>query len=156
MKVCTAHLNKKDYAHLNVSAIVGNGGKNFRDDVLLIQGLFNYIAKSPLMAFVCWPEGKMPKMTGIFDADTAIAVFMFQVINASLLYSHKLDMRIHPASYVNRQMNNLNRLMIITRLNWLADTAALIDGKRSFVPELKKLSPELRQAINLAPWEIEK
>ena len=30
---------------VNVSGIVGYAGKNYKDDVLLIQGLFNYIAK---------------------------------------------------------------------------------------------------------------
>lgn len=148
MKVSIANIKGNKYEHLNVSSVVGYGSVNRHDDVMLIQGFFNYIGKEGANFFA----PVIPEITGEFDDKTFSAVLWFQTIFAfRLLTGIHFDGRIHPANYENRQINNPGgRLMGITLLNLLAQYTALRHGKLDYIHEIAKLNSRLKWGIFLS------
>ncbi|MGI8787375.1 MAG: hypothetical protein ACR2HG_06405 [Pyrinomonadaceae bacterium] len=147
-------LNNQKTLGLNISAIVGFAGVNLKDDVLLIQGFFNYIAKGFGAAAVgLGGVYKVPEITGEMDADTYSAISEFQIRNAhQLLTGHQFDGRIHPGNFKNRHLSSrgLNRHMFITLLNIMAIDAAVMQGQLDYVQGLAGLKLELGLAIDQA------
>ena len=114
-KIETAKLGMSDHlvfssSHLNISGIVGAGGKNERNDVMLIKALlFLNKNKKDVSDAKFWGSSAislidLPEITGIIDAKTIQDIWEFQKHNASRLLS--LDGKIHPASYQNRVIKN--------------------------------------------------
>ena len=137
---------------VNVSGIVGYAGKNYKDDVLLIQGLFNYIAKG-LNRGAIGLDGlyKIPEITGEMDGETYSAIGEFQIRNAHQLLMNSYDGRIHPANYRNRSLHSTaGHFMSITLLHIMAIDAALMNGSNDYTRELASLNSELARVIDLA------
>lgn len=133
---------------VNISAIVGNGGSNKYDDVLLIQALFNYIGKGSLGL---GPDYNMPEMSGSMDGDTYSAIGEFQLKWLSHLMIKTFDGRIHPASYKNRKLNlygGPRPLMAITLLHVLAGDAALMNGDHDYTQALASMNGELAKYLD--------
>lgn len=131
---------------VNIKKPVGHGGANLREDVLLIQVLFNYIAEglSP-SAIGLGGEYPVPEMNGIMDAETYSAIGAFQLRNLSALLISRFDGRIDPASYRNRRINLVGkRLMSITYLHLIAPDAAVMRGTGGdYTTHLAHMNPEL-------------
>jgi hypothetical protein len=153
MKLTSINLNGERVLTLNVSGIVGFAGANYRDDVMLIQGLFKYISDG------LYPEAlglggnyKVPEITGEMDADTYSAISEFQIRNAGSLLMSRFDGRIHPANYKNRSLTTggNKRYMSITLLHIMATDAAVMQGHHDFTQGLTKLNPKLAYAIDIA------
>lgn len=129
----------------NISHVIGAGQKNERNDVMLIQTLFNLIGFSDVSAKLNFGLSKsdLPEPTGIFDGKTQQAIWEFQKINTRRL--HNIDGKIHPASYKNRVLKKGpgGRQMMITLLNLLALEAALMNHSVDLISAIKKLSPKL-------------
>lgn len=129
----------------NISDVVGVGQKNNRNDVMLIQTLFNLIGVSEVKARMNFGLSKsdLPEPTGIFDTKTHQAIWAFQRKMANRL--HNIDGKIHPASYKNRVLNAGpgKRQMMITLLNLVALDEALMYCKLDLIPAIKKISPML-------------
>ena len=126
---------------VNISKTVGSRATNLREDVALIQALFNYIADgSGPETLGFFGVGKIPAVSGIFDHDTIIAIQRFQMWNASrLLIGDNYDGRIHPASYKGRVLKNPRKpLMAITLLHVLARVSAFKQGHPDYISQLRK------------------
>lgn len=139
------NINGKTELGVNVTDIVGMTGANRREDIMLLQALFNYIAKG-LHPRVLGLGGSydIPDINGEMDADTFLAIGEFQIRNASRLLMNRFDGHIHPASYKNRVIGNIKgRLMSITLLHLLAKDAAVMQGHSDYREGLIKLKPEL-------------
>ena len=151
MKTTAINLDGIYQTAVNVSAIVGFGGANRRGDVMLIQGLFNYIAKIMPDAVGLGGEYKVPEITGEMDTDTYSAISEFQIINAQSLLMKQFDGRIHPASYANRRLHTSNgkRFMCITYLHIMAMNSALFQGHLDYIQELANLNSELKRYIDM-------
>lgn len=153
MKFTHLYLDGRRDLTLNISGIVGFAGANNKDDVMLIQGYFNYIAKGLYPGAVgLGSEYKIPEITGEMDAETYSAISEFQIKNAgSLLMSH-FDGRIHPASYGNRKITTggNKRYMSITLLHILASDAAVMQSHKDFIQGMAQMSPELAYSIDMA------
>lgn len=135
---------------VNIHEIVGTGGVNRHDDVMLIQALFNYIGKQSLGL---GPDYNMPGVTGDMDADTYSAIGEFQMKWLSHLMIKTFDGRIHPASYKNRKLNLFGGprpLMAITLLHVLAGDAALMNGDYSYPQTLASKHAELAKYLDSA------
>ena len=154
MKIGTVILNGEQELWLNISGIVGFAGQNRRDDVLLIQGFFNYIAMGLYPGAVgLGGLYKIPEITGEMDADTYSAISEFQIRNASqLLMGGKFDGRIHPGSFNNRHISfrNGHRNMCISLLNIMATDAGVMQGQVDFMQGLAALNQELAFAVDQA------
>lgn len=153
MKITSINLNGERVLTVNVSGIVGFAGANHRDDVLLIQGLFQYIAAGLYPgALGLGGEYKIPEITGTMDADTYSAISEFQIKNAGSLLMSRFDGRIHPASYENRRLTTggNKRYMSITLLHIMASDAAVMQSHHDYTQGLAALSPELAHAIDMA------
>ncbi len=129
----------------NVSYIVGAGEKNERNDVLLIQSLFNLVGYSDYYARknLGLPSKELPEPTGICDAKTIRAIWAFQQKSAHRL--RNIDGKIHPASYENRVLKKgpQARQMSITLLNLLAQDGALMTHNGDVISTIKKISPSI-------------
>lgn len=137
---------------VNISQPVGfvKGRGNLREDVLLIQVLFNYISRGLSPGAVgLGGEYKIPAMTGIMDADTSSAIGAFQLANASKLLMNTYDNRIDPAHYHHRRINSHARqFMSITWLHFLATDAAVMQSHYDYIQGLAKLNLQLALAID--------
>lgn len=153
MKLTHIYLNGERELTLNLSGIVGFGGANRKDDVMLIQGLLNYIAKGLFPGAVgLGGSYKIPEITGEMDADTYSAIGEFQIRNAGQLLMSRFDGRIHPANYGNRQLHTggNKRYMSITLLHIMASDAAVLQSHYDYTQGLASLNSELAQAIDMA------
>lgn len=153
MKVEIINADDNRHSAVNVSGIVGFAGKNDFADVMLLQGLFNYIGTglSPTVLGL-GGDYNMPAITGVMDADTYTAISQFQVMNAGQLLMKYFDGRIHPASYGKRRLTFFKprRYMSITLLHILAVDAAAMQGHHSYVQALANLDPTLAYHIDMA------
>lgn len=153
MKLTHINLNGEKQLTLNLSGIVGNAGANRKDDVMLIQGLFNYIAKGLYPGAVgLGGDYKIPEITGEMDADTYSAIGEFQIRNAARLLMKQFDGRIHPANYANRQLHSggNKRYMSITLLHIMASDAAVMQSDYDYIQGLANLNPGLATYIDMA------
>lgn len=153
MKLTHLYLNGHRELTLNISGIVGFGGVNHKDDVLLIQGFFNYIAKGLYPgALGLGGNYKVPGITGEMDADTYSAIGEFQIKNARNLLMNRFDGRIHPANYGNRQLHTggNKRYMSITLLHIMATDAAVMQSDYDYMQGLAKLNSDLAYIIDMA------
>lgn len=144
------NINGKTQFGVNVTDIVGMTGANRREDLMLIQALFNYIAKGlgPQLLGL-GGDYNIPEINGDWDADTSLAICEFQIRNAGRLLRNKFDGHIHPASYKNRIIRGVNgRLMSITLLHQMATDAAVMQGHFEYREGLIKLKPELAKYLD--------
>jgi hypothetical protein len=144
------NINGKTELGVNVTDVVGMTGANRREDIMLLQALFNYIAKG-LYPQVLGLGGdyNIPEISGDMDADTFLAIGEFQIRNASRLLMYKFDGHIHPASYKNRVIRDIRgRVMSITLLHLMAKDAAVMQGHFDYREGLIKLKPELAQYLD--------
>jgi hypothetical protein len=134
----------------NISGIVGPGGKNEPNDVMLIKALLflNESNKdvSDLEYFGPSRVGliDLPEINGILDTATIQAIWAFQRRNASLLLS--IDGKIHPASYQNRIIKKSSgaKYMSITLLNQQAYYAPMYLDTHSLEQTIRKIAPAIR------------
>ncbi len=119
---------------VNISGIVGYAGANDKDDVLLIQGLFQYIAKGLSPGSIgLGGLYKLPEITGEMDGETYSAIGEFQIRNSHRLLKDSYNTRIHSANYRNRQLRSTaGRFMAITLLHIMATDAALMNGSNDY------------------------
>jgi hypothetical protein len=138
-------INGRAQSGVNIKKIVGFAGPNLKEDVLLIQALFNYIAKGMFPEMLgLGGEYKVPEVTGEMDGETYSAIGAFQIRNASRLLGPTLDGRIHPASYKNRNIkNSAGRVMCITQLHFMATDTAVMRGDHDYPQALAHEYPEL-------------
>src|ERR1043165_2647732 len=104
-----------DIYHVNISDIVGIGGTNEKNDVMLVQALFILLGYTDNFArrYFGMCKNDLPKPTGNRDDKTFRAIWRFQVTNAARLLN--TDGKIHPARYKNRVIKDATRpLMAIT------------------------------------------
>jgi hypothetical protein len=148
-KIERANINGRMQSAVNVSGIVGFKGANFRDDVMLIQGLLNYIANGLHPGAVgLGGDYKIPEITGVMDADTYSAIGAFQINNARQLLMQTFDGRIHPASYKNRRLRSNAKQMSIVLLHITATDAALMNGDYDYQSGMAKMNQELAFLID--------
>jgi hypothetical protein len=130
---------------LNVTLPVGPGKMNAPDDVLLVQGLLNYIAEGfrstePLGL----PSRRdLPRLTGVADRKTFDAIRRFQTRWGRILLA--ADGVIHPAHYYGRnvELDGTTRRMAITHLHQLAQESAARMNETGYTEDLVFLFPEL-------------
>ena len=148
-KLERANINGRIESAVNISGIVGHTGTNYRDDVILIQGLFNYIANglSP-QAVGLGGDYKIPEITGVMDADTYSAIGAFQISNARQLLMKTFDGRIHPASYTNRRLRSNAKQMSIVLLHIMATDAAVMNADFDYQSGMAKFNRELAFLID--------
>lgn len=133
--------------HANVSYVVGIGGINERNDVMLIQALFKLIGFQDIYAkrYFGLSANDIPEPTGILDVKTIMAIWGFQRIMSSRLLND--DGKIHPASYKDRILKNAfykgSRLMAITLLNMEALEAAISQELGDVPVAIKKIAPAI-------------
>lgn len=141
----TININGNHALCVNIKDIVGLAGANLREDVMLIQTLFNYIAKGLRPESVgLGGNYNIPEITGEIDADTYLAIGEFQIRNASRLVRYRFDGRIHPASYKNRVIRDTRKpVMSITLLHLLATDAAVMQSDHHYTNGLIRMKPEL-------------
>lgn len=145
------NINGRMESAVNISGIVGFAGMNQRDDVLFIQGLFNYIANGLYPGAVgLGGEYKVPEITGVMDTDTYSAIGEFQIRNRNSLIISRFDGRFHPANYKNRRLRSNAKLMSITLLHLMATDAAVMQGHTDYMLGMTKLNQELAFAIDRA------
>ena len=136
---------------VNVKKPVGTGGANLREDVLLIQVLFNYIAEHLTPGSIgLGKEYAVPEITGNMDADTFSAIGAFQLANLSALVINRFDGRIDPAKYRGRRINLVGkRLMSITYLHQLATDASVMRGSGGdYSQQLAHMNAELASYLD--------
>jgi hypothetical protein len=95
-KIEKINMNGAEDWALNISGIVGHPRRgdrnaNRRDDVLVIQGFFNYISPDVLGL---GGDYAVPQITGIMNNDTFSAIGAFQITNAAQLLMKVFDGRI--------------------------------------------------------------
>jgi hypothetical protein len=146
-KIDMANIPPMQVEHANISDAVGNGEKNEKNDVLLIQALFKLVGYNDRHArkFFGLAVKDLPEATGSFDEKTRRAIWAFQYQSAHRLLN--VDGKIHPASYQNRVIKNAfkagTRLMIITLLNIEAPEGAVINHSDAVIPAIKKIAPSI-------------
>lgn len=146
-KIETANLQGEKIIHGNISDVVGMGGKNERNDVMLIQALFrvagshNNIITKELFGIEKFSD--LPQITGSLDSDTIRTIWKFQRINARRLLS--VDGRVHPANYENRLLKEpfKERVMMITFLNIQAEFSTNSRFKGNLVLAIKSFAPTI-------------
>jgi hypothetical protein len=151
-KIESAFIDGKIDRAVNVSRAVGYGMENLRDDVMLIQGLFNYIANA-LSPQTIGLGGvyQVPEINGVMDADTYTAIGQFQIQNSSQLLMKRFDGVIHPASYKNRRLHSIGKQMSIVLLHLKATDAALMSGDIDYQRGMANLNSDLARLID---WMI--
>ena len=137
-----ANLNGYIRNHANVSHVVGVGGKNEKNDVMLIQALIKLVGLSDGNASIFFDvsSGNLPEINGIFDLKTSHAIWAFQRNNSRNLLS--VDGAVHPASYANRRISPGPK-MTITLLNQSASMYGLSDLGIDVIPALNIIAPLL-------------
>lgn len=139
---------------VNIDKMVGFAGDNLREDVMLIQALFNYIAEGLAPGAVgLGGDYKIPAVSGEIDADTYSAISAFQVRNASRLISRNgftMDGKIHPASYKGRVIRDTRKpLIAITLLHLMATDAAVMQGHGSYSQAIASRHQELAKIMDM-------
>lgn len=137
----------------NINETVGLGGQNKKGDVLLVQAMFNYIAKgigADQLGIVAGSPFGLPQLSGKLDAETHMAIGMFQASNAKKLLN--VDFVIHPASYRNRNINHFKPLMSITLLHVFARASAKMQGHSDYTIGMFFSMPNLLPWIDLNPY----
>ncbi len=146
-KIENATLGNVKTEHVNVSDVVGIGGINERNDVMLIQALFKLIGFNDIYAkrYFGLSANDIPEPTGILDVKTILAIWGFQRVMSSRLLNN--DGKIHPASYQDRIIKNAfykgSRLMAITLLNMEAVETAINQALGDVPAALKKIAPAI-------------
>ena len=129
----------------NVSEIVGEGQKNERNDVMLIQTLFKLVGFSDTASKNKFglPMKDLPEPTGVYNEKTTRAIWGFQRKMAHRL--RNMDGKIHPASYKNRVLKKGVHApqMMITLLNFFASDEALMANHHDLLSAIKKNSPSI-------------
>lgn len=146
-KIEIANLKGEKLKHANISDVVGIGGRNERNDVMLLQALFriagsfNDLIKKDLFGFE--KDEVLPKVTGDLDPLTMETIWRFQRHNAHRLLS--VDGKVHPASYENRLLKEpyKRRLMMITLLNLEAAYSAKQRFKDDIAFAVKNFAPSI-------------
>lgn len=146
-KIEIANLKGEKVKHANISNVVGPGGRNERNDVMLIQALFKvatgyspYITKE----LFGWERTRyLPEVTGDLDLTTIEAIWRFQVYNATRLLS--ADGVIHPASYAKREIKEpyTKPVMLITYLNMKAEYSTRHSFKDDIAIAIKSFAPTI-------------
>lgn len=148
-KIERANINGRMESAVNISGVVGFKGTNLRDDVMLIQGLFNYISNGLTpQAVGLVGDYKIPEITGVMDADTYSAIGAFQISNARQLLMQTFDGRIHPASYKNRRLRSNAKQMSIVLLHIIATDAAVMNGDYDYQSGMAKMNQDLAFLID--------
>jgi hypothetical protein len=146
----TLGLNGKSFVkteHANISDIVGIGGKNERNDVMVIQALFRLVGYIDRTAkeFFGLTVKDLPEPTGDFDEKTIRAIWAFQRKMSYRLLN--IDGKIHPADYKNRILGNAfnkgSRLMAITLLNDAALDGEVALETANKEEAIRKLAPSI-------------
>ena len=146
-KIETANLQGIKTKHANVSDVVGIGGKNERNDVMLIQSLFKIVGSFNnliLKELFGYEDSKeLPDVTGVLDDKTIKTIWNFQLNNARRLLS--VDGKVHPASYQNRLLKEPygKPVMMITRLNIEAEFSANQRFKGDLMIAVKNFAPSI-------------
>ena len=129
----------------NVSDIVGMGGKNEKNDVLLIQTLIKLAGFSEFFSKKRFglKIKDLPEPTGVFDIRTSQAILGFQRRMANRLLG--IDGKVHPGNYKNRVLKKgfTGRVMAITLLNLEALDGALINFDGDVISAVKKIVPSI-------------
>lgn len=128
---------------INIRKIVGWGGADLVEDVMLIQTVFEYISNGNGPHVFNMNRKFKADFPGRMDNDTIYALGEFQIKNASRLLKDTYR-RIHPASYKNRVISDPSKpLMTITYLHLVAFDAQVAQGHQDYTEELLKMQPEL-------------
>ena len=134
---------------INISSPVGKDQENLREDVMLIQAVFLYIATGAGEArgFLGSEIGNLPLVTGEMNAPTILAIRNFQQKNLSKVL--KVDGIIHPASYNHRVIKpGTQHLMSISQLHMLCIYANVQrDDGPDYVAGLAKFEPRLARFL---------
>lgn len=130
------------YKYANISTVVGEGLKNDRNDVLLIQTLFRLIGSGEVFsrAFFGLEPHELPAVNGICDKDTIKAIWKFQRHRRHRLLN--VDGKIHPGSFQNRVLTGgpEARQMMITLLNM---NAAQIGDHTDLISVIRRTTPSI-------------
>lgn len=131
---------------LNLSESVGKGGANKTGDVMLVQAMFQYIAKGFKPKFIGVNSADdIPEPSGDYDDKTERAIKSYQRKHIRNLL--KVDGIIHPASYENRNLKRMTSpLMTITLLGSHLLDASLMNGDDDQFTGIVRMFPKL------LPW----
>jgi hypothetical protein len=105
---------------INVSASVGRGGVNLREDVLVVQALFKYT----LVKGEAFRGEPLPEPTGAFDRVTERTIKKYQRLakrNYGSLGNIVVDGRIDPAANGSSYLPGSNKRYTIILINAEAD-----------------------------------
>ncbi len=105
---------------VNLSQTVGIAAPNLPQDVAAVQAFFRIIAKGMGREKIGLdPTLPLPKVTGVWDAWTHLAILKYQShFRHRLLTGKKIDTLFHPASYQGRLIKHPRKpLMAITLLH---------------------------------------
>lgn len=129
---------------INIRKVVGWAGADLKEDVMLIQTVFEYISTGIGPHVFNMDHQFKAEYPGKMDNETYYALGEFQISNASRLLKDTYR-RIHPASYRGRVIRNHNSspLMTITYLHLVAIDAQVMHGHHDYTEELLKMQPEL-------------
>ena len=126
----------------NISYTVGPGEKNERNDVMLIQTLFQLIGMNDTFSqgLIGLETKDLPEPSGVYDTKTTRAIWGFQRQRPYRLI--KPEGKVHPASYQNRVLKKgpQARQMMITVLNL---TAAQVGQHTDLISAVRKISPSI-------------
>lgn len=145
------HTNRGMQFGVNIDDPVGHNGKNYPNDVKLVQGMLQYINRKSgrigLFGLEPSDEYEIPTLTGSMDGATYSAISEFQIRNKAQLYMGKYaDGVIHPARYKNRHLNLSKPLMTITLLHYICWDLAMMSGE-DYIEEIQKMSDDLDTAL---------
>lgn len=133
---------------INVSASVGRGGVNSKDDVMVVQALLKY-ALEPYRYF---RKDKFPEPTGTIDANTIHLIEKFQrYVRTKLKNSVSVDGRIDPAK--GTKAFGKNGQWTIQMLNGEALSAYLIfyNGNGNYIEDICRKYPQVRVVLGDIP-----
>jgi hypothetical protein len=137
-----ANLNGYIRKHANISGVVGIGGRNEKNDVMVIQALIRLCGITDSLAAMYFDvkSAQLPAINGIFDRKTSQSIWSFQRANSRDLLS--VDGVVHPASYEHRTIKS-GPMMTITLLNRAAAMYGLSDLGMDVVPALNFIAPQI-------------
>lgn len=134
----------KQVTGINIRKVIGWGGADLEEDVMLLQTVFEYVSNGLGPHVFGMDHPFKAEFRGSMDLDTYYAIGEFQIRNANRLLKDTFR-RIHPASYKNRVIRdpNFSRLMTITYLHMVAVDAQIMQGHSDYTEELLKIEPRL-------------
>ena len=146
--------NGKVERGINIGKVVGWAGADLKEDVMLIQTVFEYISTGLSPHVFGLDHQFKAEYPGKMDNETYYALGEFQIKNASRLLRDTYR-RIHPASYKGRVIkdHNASPLMTITYLHLVATDAQVMHGHHDYTEELLKMQPELAYFTDKALME---